>query len=61
MEKARAARWKKMDAARVAKVGYVALKKGRVMVIPSVVNSLGIFSFRFLPRKLVARINRSLM
>ncbi len=60
MEKARAARWKKMDAAKVAKVGYVALKKGRVMVIPSVVNSLGIFSFRFLPRKLVARITRSL-
>jgi len=51
--------WKRMDAARVAKVGYVALKKGRVMVNPGLSNSLAAFSLRFFPRKLVTRFARS--
>jgi short-subunit dehydrogenase len=50
---------KRMDAARVAKVGYVALKKGRVMVHPGLFNSLAAFSFRFLPRKLGTTLTRS--
>ena len=50
---------KRMDAARVAKVGYVALKKGRVMVHPGLSNSLAAFSFRFFPRKLATRMTRS--
>ena len=50
---------KRMNAARVAKVGYLAMKKGRVMVVPGLTNSLLISSFRLLPRKLATRIVRS--
>jgi short-subunit dehydrogenase len=55
-EKARAARTKKTNAAKVAKVGYVALKRGRAMVIPSLLYSSMISSCRLLPRKVVARL-----
>jgi short-subunit dehydrogenase len=59
MEKARVARIKRMSAAKVAKIGYMSLKKGKVMVIPGLSYSVGISSFRFLPRKLVTRVARS--
>jgi uncharacterized protein len=51
---------KMMDAARVARIGYMALKKGRVMVVAGLVWSGFIFGYRFLPRKLVTRMGRSL-
>jgi short-subunit dehydrogenase len=50
---------KKMDATRVASIGYTALKKGRVTVVTGLVWSIGMFAFRLLPRKLVTRALRS--
>lgn len=46
-----------MDADKVARSGYKALRKGRGMVLPGPINSF-LFSFliRFLPRSLVARL-----
>jgi short-subunit dehydrogenase len=52
--------FKRMDAARVARVGYTALKKRRVTVVAGLFWSFGIFAFRLLPRKLVTRAERSL-
>jgi short-subunit dehydrogenase len=52
--------FKKMDAARVARIGYKALKKKRVMVISGLFWSFCIFGYRFLPRKLVTRMTRSI-
>jgi len=51
---------KKMDAAKVARVGYTALKKRRVMVIAGLVNSFLMFAWRLAPRKLAPRIVRLL-
>ena len=57
------ARWakmmKRMPAARVARVGYTALKKRRVMVVTGLGNSLMVFLPRFFPRKLIIRFARS--
>ena len=52
--------FKRMDAAKVARIGYMALKKGRVMVVAGLVWSGFTFGYRFLPRKLVTRMGRSL-
>jgi short-subunit dehydrogenase len=58
---ARSARMmKKMDAARVARVGYMALKKQRVTVVAGLLNSFLMSSYRLAPRKLATRIGRSL-
>lgn len=51
---------KRMDAARVASIGYTALKKGRVTVVAGMVNSFLMFAWRLAPRKLATRIGRSL-
>jgi short-subunit dehydrogenase len=51
---------KMMDAARVARVGYTALKKGRVTVVAGLANSFLMFAWRITPRKLATRIGRSL-
>lgn len=51
---------KMMDAARVARVGYTALKKGRVTVVAGLANSFKMFAWRITPRKLATRIGRSL-
>jgi short-subunit dehydrogenase len=51
--------WKRTDAAKVAKVGYVALKSRRVMVVAGLRNSLMVFLPRFFPRKLATRVVRS--
>jgi short-subunit dehydrogenase len=50
---------KRMDAAKVARVGYTALKKRRVMVVAGLGNSLMVFLPRFFPRKLFTRMTRS--
>jgi len=49
-----------MDAETVAKIGYHALMKGKTVVIPGVLNKLLAKSVRFVPRKLVTKIVRSM-
>ena len=51
---------KRMDAAKVAGVGYTALKSRRVMVVAGLQNSLMVSLPRFFPRKLVIRVARSM-
>ena len=51
---------KRMDAAKVANVGYTALKKRRVTVVTGPMYSFIVFLFRFLPRKFATRFTRSL-
>lgn len=46
-----------MDARTVAKVGYTAMKKGQVMVIPGLQNKIIVFLARHIPRALVSRIS----
>ncbi len=50
-----------MDAPQVAKVGYNALKKGKVVVIPGLKNKLLAFLVRIIPRNIVRKIAAWLM
>ncbi len=45
-----------LDAETVARLGYQGLMAGRRVVIPGLINQIEIFSIRFLPRRLVARL-----
>ncbi len=47
---------KVMDAAAVARAGYEGFRKGRRIVIPGLVNKLGVQSVRVSPRALVTRL-----
>jgi uncharacterized protein len=49
-----------LDAATVAKIGYDGLSKGHPVVIPGLINKIGVFSVRLIPRKLVAQIAKQL-
>jgi short-subunit dehydrogenase len=49
-----------LDAATVAKIGYDGLSKGQCVVIPGLINRIGVFSVRLTPRKLVAQIAKQL-
>jgi NAD(P)-dependent dehydrogenase (short-subunit alcohol dehydrogenase family) len=49
-----------LDAATVAKIGYDGLSKGDPVVIPGLINKIGVFSVRLTPRKLVAQIAKHL-
>ena len=49
-----------MDAAAVARAGYVALMKGKRLVVPGLGNKLLVQSERFAPRRLVTKIARFL-
>lgn len=49
-----------MTAEEVALIGYESLMKGKRTIIPGLVNKSGAFLVRFLPRKLIAKITRSL-
>jgi uncharacterized protein len=49
-----------LDAATVAKIGYDGLSKGHPVVIPGLINKIGVFSVRLTPRKLVAQIAKQL-
>jgi uncharacterized protein len=49
-----------LDAATVAKIGYDGLNKGRPVVVPGLINKIGVFSVRLIPRKLVAQIAKQL-
>ena len=50
MENCRGAKMKMMDASTVAKVGYQALKKGKVIAIPGLQNRLVPYLMRIIPR-----------
>lgn len=50
-----------MDASEVAKVGYTAMKKGKVMVVPGLQNKVVAFFARHIPRALVTRITGWIM
>ena len=52
---------KRMDARRVAEVGYRALKRGKTIAIPGFRNKLVVLFARFGPRPLVTRITRWMM
>jgi uncharacterized protein len=49
-----------LDAATVAKIGYDGLSKGHPVVIPGLINKIGVLSVRLTPRKLVAKIAKQL-
>jgi uncharacterized protein len=50
-----------MSARKVAEIGFRALIEGKTTVIPGRANKLLVFSQRFAPRKMVARISRNLL
>jgi uncharacterized protein len=49
-----------LDPATVAKIGYEGLIKGQPVVIPGLINKIGVFSVRVAPRKLAAQIAKQL-
>jgi len=49
-----------LDPVTVAKIGYEGLIKGQRVVIPGLINKLGVLSVRVTPRRLVALIARQL-
>jgi short-subunit dehydrogenase len=49
-----------MSAEDVAKIGYEGFLKGRRVVIPGLMNKLGVHSVRFAPRSVTAQIARML-
>ncbi len=49
-----------MTAEEVALTGYESLMKDKRTIIPGIINKAGAFSVRFFPRKLIAKITRSL-
>lgn len=51
---------KMMDAQTVAQIGYQALMKGKTVVVPGLLNRLLAKSVRFVPRKLVTKIVRTM-
>jgi short-subunit dehydrogenase len=50
-----------MTAQQVASIGYRALIRGQTTVVAGLANQLQVWSMRFAPRALVARIGKSLM
>lgn len=50
-----------LSAAEVAQAGYRALMRGRTSVVVGLANRLMIFSLRFSPRNLVARVSKSIL
>jgi uncharacterized protein len=50
-----------MSAREVAEIGFRALMEGRMTVIAGIANKLMVFSQRFAPRKIVARMSRNLL
>jgi short-subunit dehydrogenase len=49
-----------LDPVTVAKIGYEGLIKGQRVVIPGLINKIGVLSVRVTPRRLVAQIARQL-
>jgi len=48
-----------MDSDRAARIGYAALKKGKVVTVAGVRTSLMCFAPRLAPRSIVTKITRS--
>ncbi len=61
MENSKLVKGKMMDAATVAKAGYIALKKGKVIAIPGLKNKLLAILVRIIPRSVLIKIMRSTM
>jgi short-subunit dehydrogenase len=61
MEDAKIFQGSLMDARRVSEIGYQALMDGKTSVIAGTANKLLVFSLRFMPRNMVARISRGMM
>jgi uncharacterized protein len=49
-----------LDPVTVAKIGYEGLSKGQRVVIPGLINKIGVLSVRVTPRRLVAQIAKQL-
>jgi hypothetical protein len=49
-----------MDAAFVAYEGYKGMKAGRTLVIPGIQNKVMSFGVKFLPRRIVTKLVRSI-
>ena len=49
-----------MDAETVAQMGYDALMKGKIIIIPGFMNKMMAKCVRFIPRKIVTKIVRSM-
>ena len=60
MEEARLFRLKSMDSMTVARAGYEGLMKGKLIVVPGLVNKLTTFASRFAPRMLLAKVTADL-
>jgi short-subunit dehydrogenase len=58
MQNCRAAQMKMMDSATAAKVGYQALKKGKVIAIPGLQNRLLLYLMKIVPRSVGTAITR---
>jgi len=52
-------RFQTMDAVSVARAGYDAMLRGKPMVVPGLMNKVGAFATRLIPRTLAARIARA--
>jgi uncharacterized protein len=51
---------KVMDAATVAREGYEGMKAGRTLIIPGVLNKLGVQAIRVSPRSVVPKVVRAM-
>jgi len=60
MENSKTAKGIMMDAATVAKAGYIALKKGKVMAIPGLKGKSLPILVRITPRNLLTKMMRSM-
>ena len=49
-----------LDAATVAKIGYDGLIKGQRLVIPGLMNKIGVLALRSIPRRLITQITKQL-
>jgi short-subunit dehydrogenase len=61
MEESRLVRGPMMDAGSVAHIGYSGLMRNKSIIIPGLVNKIGVFSVRLMPRRLVTGIVRRVM
>lgn len=61
MEDANIFKAKLMDPGKVAEIGLRALMRGKTTVVAGKVNKITVFSLRFTPRKVVAKIARGIM
>ncbi len=59
LEKSRLFRIRTMDARTVAVIGYRALKRRKPLVVAGIINTIGAFMTRFIPRMLAARVARA--